>query len=91
MPYHVKERRFSYFVGGGIGQLEVPKYENDPEKVEKGWLFNMEAGMNYRVIWKFGLYGIGKYLYAQKKVNSNKIINFNELIVLLGLTFNFGI
>jgi hypothetical protein len=91
MPWLLKERRSSVFLGGGIGRLEVPKSEENPEQKEKGFLFNLEAGINYRIFWKFGLYGIGKYLYAQKKVNGNKVINFNELIVLIGITFNFSI
>jgi hypothetical protein len=86
-----KSDRANFFAGGGIGGLEVPKGENDPDEMERGMLYNMEAGVNIRVFWKIGLYGIGKYLYAMKKVNNKKVINFSEWIVLLGITFNFGL
>jgi len=86
-----KSERTNFFVGGGIGGLEVPKGENESDEMEQGILFNMEAGGNVRVFWKIGLYGIGKYLYAMKEVENIKVINFSEWIVLLGITFNFGL
>jgi hypothetical protein len=49
-------RYLSIFSGGGIGGLEVPKGENEPDEMEKGMLYNMEAGVNFRVFWKIGLY-----------------------------------
>jgi len=91
VPWTFKDKRYNLFFGGGFGQLEVPRSEEQPEQTEKGLLFNLEAGINYRVFWKFGLYGLGKYLYAQKKVNWKHLINFNEFIVLIGITFDFGI
>jgi len=87
----LKSERANVFLGGGIGRLEVPKGENEPDAVVKGTMYDIEAGINYRLFWKIGFYGIGKYLYAQKKNNSIKAIDFNELIVLLGFTFNFGL
>jgi hypothetical protein len=86
-----KSERTNFFIGGGIGRLEVPKGENEPDEMEKGIVYNMEAGVNVRVFWKIGLYGIGKYLYGMKEVNNKKVINFSERIVLLGITFNFGL
>ena len=86
-----KSERTNFFIGGGIGGLEVPKGEDEPDEMERGMLYNMEAGINVRVFWKIGLYGIGKYLYAMKEVNNTKVINFSEWIVLLGITFNFGL
>ena len=71
--------------------MEVPKGEDEPDEMERGILYNMEAGINVSVFWKIGLYGIGKYLYAMKEVNNTKVINFSEWIVLLGITFNFGL
>jgi len=78
--------RVNYFCGGGIGQLEVPKGENDPDASVKSNLYNLEAGINVRAFWKIGFYGAVKYLYAQKEE-----IDFNENIILLGVTINFSL
>ena len=86
-----KSERANVFMGGGIGRLEVPKGENEPDAVVKGTMYDIEAGVNVRLFWKIGFYGIGKYLYAQKKNNSIKVIDFSECIVLLGFTLNFGL
>ena len=87
----LKSERANVFLGGGIGRLEVPKGENEPDAMVKGIMYNFEAGINVRLFWKIGFYGIGKYLYAQKKNNSIKVIDFSEGIVLLGFTLNFGL
>ena len=87
----LKSERANVFMGGGIGRLEVPKGENEPDTMVKGIMYNFEAGINVRLFWKIGFYGIGKYLYAQKKNNSIKVIDFSEGIVLLGFTLNFGL
>ncbi len=86
-----KTEAVNLFVGGGIGGLEVPKGEDEPNAMERGILFNFEAGVNIRIFWKIGFYGIYKYLYANKEVNNVKVIDFREHIVLLGITFNFGL
>lgn len=91
IPWDSENRRYDIFFGGGIGQLKVPKSEENPDETEKGLLFNLEASINYTLFWKLGLYGTGKYLYSQKRVDEIRIINFNELIVLIGITFNFCI
>ena len=91
IPWGHQSKRYYAFCGGGIGQLEVPKSEVDPEKTEKAMMFNLEAGMNYTLLWKFGFYGVGKYLYSQKKVNGEKFIDFSEFIFMIGITINFGI
>ena len=86
-----KSERTNIFLGGGIGWLIVPKGENEPDAMEKGFLYNLEGGINVRAFWKIGFYGVGKYLYAQKTTNGIKRIDFNEGIVLLGITFNFAL
>ena len=86
-----KTERVNVFMGGGMGRLEVPKGEDKPDDREIGVVYNLEAGINVRAFWKIGFYGITKYLYAQKEKNNIKVINFSEFIVLLGITFNFGI
>lgn len=63
----------------------MPKSEEDPDKPVHSILFNCEAEINIRILGPIGLYGMGKYLYAK-----SGIIDFNEFIVLLGLTINFG-
>ncbi len=83
--------RANYFLGGGIGWLEVPKGEDDPDARVKGNLYNLEAGIHVRSFWKIGFYGVAKYLSAQKKVNNIKVIDFNEGIILFGVTFNFSL
>ena len=84
-----KNDRINVFAGGGAGVVQVP--EDDTDDMVSGTVFNLEAGINVKAFWKIGFYGVGKYLYAQKKVNNVKVIDFNEFIVLLGLTFTFGI
>ncbi len=86
-----KSKRINVFGGGGIGWLEVPKGEAEPEARERGIVYNLEAGINIMIFWKIGFYGIGKYLYAKKETNNIKVIDFSECIVLLGLTFNFSL
>ena len=82
-----KTERVNFFAGGGIGRLEVPKGEDEPDAMERGIMYNTEVGINTIAFWKIGFYGIYKYLYAKKK----KVIDFSEHIVLLGITFNFSL
>ena len=74
-----KNERANVFLGGGIGGLEVPKGENEPDDMVRGILYNLEGGINVRLFWKIDFYGIGKYLYAEKKTNSIKVIDFREI------------
>lgn len=83
--------RVNVFAGAGPGYMEVPIENALPAEIyETAWYLNVEAGINVRVLWKFGLYGVYKYMYAYKEGGSI-LIDFNEHIVLLGLTFNFSI
>ena len=86
-----KTERINLFAGGGIGGLEVPKGVDEPGIMERGILYDIEGGINIIAFWKIGFYGIYKYLYAEKKINNVKVIDFNEHIILLGLTFNFSL
>ncbi len=83
--------RMDIFLGGGVGRLEVPKGENEPDAMCNGAVYNLEAGFNYRLFWRIGFYGAGKYLYAQKTAQNIKVIDFSERIILLGFTFNFSL
>ncbi len=86
-----KSGRANVFLGGGTGWLEVPKGEMEPDAMVRGILYNLEGGINVRAFWKIGFYAVGKYIYAKKKTNSIKVIDFSERIVLLGITLNFGL
>lgn len=86
-----KTERVNFFAGGGIGWLEVPKGEDEPDAMERGNMYNTEVGINTIIFWKIGFYGIYKYLYAKKEIKNVKVIDFSEHIVLLGITFNFSL
>jgi len=88
--YVKKSGKMVLLAGGGFGKLKVPRGEDQPDQTESSFCFNLEAGINHRLFWKIGLYGIVKYLYAQKSRNQRKVIAFNEAILLLGLTLNFA-
>ena len=77
-------RRVNIFSGGGICWLEVP---DDAGGYENGIGLDAELGINVIVFWKLGLYGLYKYLYA----SDSGIIDFNEHIGMVGITFNFGL
>jgi hypothetical protein len=78
------------FLGGGIGRLEVPREGQDPDSRERGIVLDLEGGINVRVIWKFGLYGVVKYIYSREIINNSSYIDFNEIAVLLGISLNLG-
>lgn len=82
--YFFKNNRLNVFAGAGLGGLKVPQGINASTKA---MLFDVEAGINTLLFWKIGLYGTYKYLYA----NNGNVINFSEHIVLVGITFNFGL
>jgi hypothetical protein len=75
---------------GGIGRLEVPREGQDPDSRERGIVLNLEGGINVRVIWKFGLYGVVKYIYSREIINNSSYIDFNEIAILLGISLNLG-
>lgn len=78
-----------YFIGAGFGQLEVPDDDENSEDTVSGHHYNAEAGIHYQYFRKVGFYGLYKYLYAEKESNNVKVIDFNENIILLGITFHF--
>ncbi len=80
-----------FFIGGGMGRLKVPVGEQSPGlKLEAGH-YNLEAGIGASLWRGLGLYGAVKYIHAEKKSRAEKVIDFNEIIVLLGLTYRFGL
>jgi len=40
---------------------------------------------------QFGFYGLLKYLYADKDVSNTKIVDFSELIFLIGISYDFNL
>ena len=91
VAHAVSNERLNYFFGGGIGWLEVPSDINNPGAREKDNLFNLEAGVRYCYFERFGFYGAVKYLTAEKTVNNIKLIDFNERVFLVGITYNFSL
>ncbi len=85
-----KTERVNLFGGGGMGWLQVPKNGSE-EKTYTGMVYNLEAGINVRVIWKLGFYTIYKYLYAKKEVNNVNVIDFNEHIMMIGISLTFSL
>jgi hypothetical protein len=86
-----KLKNIKIFCGGGIGVLQTPKDEPKHEDDYATSLFyDAEAGVNYKVFKKIGVYGTVKYIYAQKKKDNITLIDFNELIYVIGISFNFG-
>ena len=79
----------SYFVGGGVGVLKIPKSEIEPGTKIKSHLYNLEAGIHLKYFERVGFYGLAKYLFARKRVDNVTLIDFNEVIVLVGITYNF--
>jgi len=80
-----------YFLGAGFGRLKVPRGEAYPGVKVSGGLYNLEAGIHIKTFERFGFYGVAKYLHAQKDVDHTKVIDFNETIVMLGLTYRFSL
>ena len=82
--YLFKNDKLNVFAGGGLGRLAVQEGINTEVKTN---LFDIEAGLNAKLMWKFGLYASYKYLYA----NDKDLINFSEHIILIGISFNFSL
>lgn len=79
-----------YFVGGGIGQLKVPYDDFIPGRSVDSHLYNLEAGIHMKTFKRIGFYAVAKYLRADKTVNNIKVVDFNETIIIVGITVNFS-
>ncbi len=90
MPQLQRWKRLRPFVGAGGGILKVPQ-NNDPDDLVSGPVFDVECGLDYRLFWKVGFYGLYKYLYARKDVDGQRYIDFSEHIWLIGLSVRFSI
>lgn len=90
MPQIKRWKRVRPFMGAGGGLLKVP-WNNDPEDLVTGTVFDAECGVDYRLFWKVGFYGLYKFLYAQNQVNGRRYIDFCEHIWLIGFSLRFSI
>jgi len=81
----------TFFVGGGLGKLNVPESESNPGKSVSSNLINLEMGIGYQPYENFGFYGTIKYLKAEKDVSNIKVIDFDEVIFLVGVSYGFDI
>ncbi|MDH5394194.1 MAG: hypothetical protein OEY11_13490 [Gammaproteobacteria bacterium] len=79
----------SIFMGGGVGRLSVPETETNPGSYISSDLLSLEAGLYLRPYQPFGFFGLIKYLYAEKNVAGHNDIDFNELIFLIGVSYDF--
>ena len=86
-----KTERLEFFGGGGFGVLEIPKYGDNPQSSERGFLLDLETGFDFRIFWKLGIYAVYKYLYSENKINNSKIIDFSEHIGMVGISFKFSL
>ena len=77
------------YLGGGVGGLSVPKIE-DPDAMERGVLFDVVCGINIKIFWKIGFYIEGKYIYSSKTIDNIKVIDFNDVGAMVGLSLNLG-
>lgn len=94
-PFYTNHFAFNpklhYFASMGSGQLKVPKGDPDRETRYSARHYNAELLLDYRAFERFGFYAAGKYLYAQKKVNGERVVDFKEWIGLLGISYRFSI
>jgi len=79
--------RTDYFLLAGIGRLKVP----DRGRKVDSELFNLGAGLHWKRFEHFGFYALLKYLYAQEDVGGETVIDFNETILLLGVSYRFSL
>ncbi|MCG2590913.1 hypothetical protein [Rhodohalobacter sulfatireducens] len=91
--------RVQVYAGGGAGLLKLEKYErsDDPDwrqkpyAIEKGFLFNLQAGFHGQLFWKIGFYAEGKYLYAKKAESNINVIDVKSRAWMIGLSLNLGL
>ncbi len=83
--------KLDYFFGGGIGKIKVPKGEENSTGYFSSTLYNLEAGVNFRYFKYVGFYSVIKQIKAKEYADKIKVIDFNETILILGLTFNFNL
>lgn len=92
--YHTKFpiiNNTTLFFGGGIGTLKVPESETNPNSTISTSLLNLGLGLYLRPHKQFGYYALLKHIQADRDVNNIKFIDFDELIFLVGISYDFNI
>lgn len=79
--------RTDYFFSAGIGRLKVPYLGGSVDSE----LLNLGAGLHWKRFERFGFFVLLKYLYAQEDVGDETVIDFNETIMLLGISYRFSL
>jgi len=81
--------KVSYFLGIGAGKLNVPRSETSPKPYVSDNYINIASRIHYKISTHFSLYALVKHLSADKSVNSVKVIDYNDTILLLGIGYDF--
>lgn len=83
--------RFTIFSGAGFGKLKVPESELNPGNKIEADAYSVELGLLYRFGENFGFYGVLKHLRSDNKDNVTPVVDFDESIFLLGLSYEFSL
>ena len=81
--------RVDFFLGGGIGKVDVPRGAAYPDVMVMGIMYDIVAGINVEAFWKIGFYIVGKYMYSSKEIDNIKVIDISDFIGLVGISLNF--
>ena len=81
----------SLFFGGGIGRLSAPEGPANPGSKVSTEALNLELGLYLRPYEQFGFYAVLKNIQADRRINDIKIIDFNESIFLIGISYDFNL
>ena len=79
--------RTDYFLSAGVGRLKVP-YQGSKIDSE---VFNLGAGLHWKRFENFGFYALLKHIYARDDFSGETVIDFNETILLLGVSYRFSL
>lgn len=79
--------RTDYLLSAGVGRLKVP-YQGSKVDSE---VFNLGAGLHWKRFEHFGFYLLLKQIYAREDAGGEKVIDFNETIFLLGVSYRFSL
>ncbi len=83
------KRKSEIYIGGGFGYLQIPVPDSD--RRERGVVFDGACGANIIIYKGLGCYIEGKYIYSKKTKSGEKIIDFSDFGLLLGIFFEFSL
>ena len=81
------KRKSEIYIGGGVGYLHVPVPDSDQR--ERGFVFDGACGANIKIYKRLGGYIEGKYIYSKKTKSGERVIDFSDVGLLLGISFDF--